>query len=80
MGTFLPGTKAKLISECKAIERDEIAKDKESKDNNDNNNNKKNKFGKFVARAKKDDRSRNVYFFVRTAGATAHMILLSVFF
>jgi hypothetical protein len=57
------GTKAKLISECKAIERNEIAKDKERKDNNDNNNNKINKFGKFVARAKKYDRSRNVYFF-----------------
>jgi hypothetical protein len=57
------GTKAKLISECEAIERNEIAMDKECKDDNDNNNNKKNKFGKFVARAKKDDRSRNVYFF-----------------
>jgi hypothetical protein len=74
------GTKAKLISKCKAIERNKIAKDKERKDDNDNNNsNKKNKFGKFVARAKKDDRSCNVYFFVRTAGATAHMILLSFF-
>jgi hypothetical protein len=52
------GTKAKLISECKAIKRNEIAKDKESKDDNyNNNNNNKNKFGKFVARAKKDDRS-----------------------
>jgi hypothetical protein len=48
------GTKAKLISECKAIEHNEIAKDKECKDDNDNNNNnKKNKFGKFVARAKR---------------------------
>jgi hypothetical protein len=58
------GTKAKLISECKAIERNKTAKDKERKDDNDNNKNKKNKFGKFVARAKKDDRSRNVYFFL----------------
>jgi hypothetical protein len=57
------GTKAKLISECEAIERNKIARDKERKDDNDNNNNKKNKFGKFVARAKKDDRSCNVYFF-----------------
>jgi hypothetical protein len=74
------GTKAKLISECEAIDCNEIAKDKERKDDNDNNNNKKNKFGKFVARAKKDDRSRNVYFFVSTASATAHMIPLSFFF
>jgi hypothetical protein len=73
------GTKAKLISECEAIERNEIAKDKERKDDNDNNN-KKNKFGKFAERAKKNDRSRNVYFFVSAAGATAHMIPLSVFF
>jgi hypothetical protein len=70
------GTKAKLISEWEAIERNEIAKDKERKDDNDNNNNKKNKFGKFVARAKKDDRSR---FFVSAAGATAHMTPLSFF-
>jgi hypothetical protein len=62
------GTKAKLISECEAIERNEIAKDKERKDDNDNNNNKKNKFGKFVARAKKNDRSRNVYFFCENCG------------
>jgi hypothetical protein len=63
------GTKAKLISECEAIERNEIAKDKEGKDKNDNNNNnKKNKFGKFVARAKKDDHSRNVYFFCERCG------------
>jgi hypothetical protein len=67
------GTKAKLISECKAIERNEIAKDKERKDNNDNDNNnnnknKKNKFGKFVARAKKDDRSCNVYFYCENCG------------
>jgi hypothetical protein len=63
------GTKAKLISECEAIERDEIAKDKERKDDNDdNNNNKKNKFGKFVARAKKDYRSRNVYFYCENCG------------
>jgi hypothetical protein len=62
------GTKAKLISECKAIERNEIAKDKERKDDNDNNNNKKNKFGNFVARAKKDDRSRNVYFYCENCG------------
>jgi hypothetical protein len=53
------GTKAKLISECEAIERNKIAKDNECKDDNDNNNNnKKNKFGKFVVRAKKDDCSR----------------------
>jgi hypothetical protein len=63
------GTKAKLIFECKAIERNKIAKDKECKDDNDNNtNNKKNKFGKFVARAKKDDRSRNVYFYGENCG------------
>jgi hypothetical protein len=63
------GTKAKLISECKAIERNEIAKDKERKDNNDNNsNNKKNKFGKFVTRAKKDDPPRNVYFYCQNCG------------
>jgi hypothetical protein len=62
------GTKAKLISECEAIERNKIAKDKERKDDNNNNNNKKNKFGKFVARAKKDDHSRNVYFFCENCG------------
>jgi hypothetical protein len=63
------GTKAKLISECKAIERNEIAKDKERKDDNDNNNNnKKNKFGKLVARAKKDDHSCNVYFYCQNCG------------
>jgi hypothetical protein len=70
------GTKAKLISKCKAIEHNKIAKDKERKDdnndnnnnNNNNNNNKKNKFGKFVARAKKDDRSRNVYFYCQKCG------------
>jgi hypothetical protein len=56
------GTKAKLIAKCKAIERNKIAKDKESKDDN-NNKNKKNKFGKFIARAKKDDCSSNVYFY-----------------
>jgi hypothetical protein len=32
------GTKAKLISECKAIEHNKIAKDKERKDDNNNNN------------------------------------------
>jgi hypothetical protein len=65
------GTKAKLICECEAIERNKIAKDKEHKDddnNNNNNNNKKNKFGKFVARAKKDDRSRNNYFYCENCG------------
>jgi hypothetical protein len=68
-------TKAKLISKCKAIERNEIAKDKERKDgnNNNNNNNKKSKFSKFVARAKKDDR-----FCCQNCGRNAHMILLSV--
>jgi hypothetical protein len=75
------GTKAKLISECKAIKRNESVKDKERKNNNDNNNNnKKNKFGKFDARAKNNDCLRNVYFCARTAGATTHMIRLNVFF
>jgi hypothetical protein len=66
------GTKAKLISECKAIKRNESIKDKECKDNNKNNNNnnntKKNNFGKLDARAKKDDRLRNVYFFCKNCG------------
>jgi hypothetical protein len=63
------GTRAKLIFECKAIERNKSVKDKERKDNkdnnNNNNNNKKNKFRKFNARAKKDDRLRNIYFFCK---------------
>jgi hypothetical protein len=63
------GTKAKLISKCKAIERNKIAKEKERKDDNyNNNNNNKNKFGKFVARAKKDDRSRRVFFYCEDCG------------
>jgi hypothetical protein len=64
-----PGTKAKLISECEAIECNESVKDKEHKDDNDNNNNnKKNKLGKFETRAKKDDRPRNVYFYCKNCG------------
>jgi hypothetical protein len=83
MGTSLPlarRPKAK-ISKCKAIERHESVKDKERKDSNNNhNNNKKNKFGKFVREPKKMTVRVTSIFIARTAGATAHMIPLSVFF
>jgi hypothetical protein len=65
LGGYIPtlSTKAKLFSECKAIERNESVKDKKCKDkNNYNNKSKKNKFRKFDVRAKKDDRPGNVYF------------------
>jgi hypothetical protein len=71
-------TKDKQISKCKAIKRNKSVKDKEPKDNN--NNNKKNKFGKFNAGAQKMTICVKSILFARTAGATTHMICLSVFF
>jgi hypothetical protein len=56
MDGYIPtlGTKAKLISECKAIKRNESFKEKECKDDNDHsNNNKKNKFENSTQEPKK---------------------------
>jgi hypothetical protein len=76
------GTKAKLISECEAIERNEFAKDKERKDDNNNNNTttRKTSLGNLSREPKKMIVLVTSIFIVRTAGATTHMILLSVSF
>jgi hypothetical protein len=76
------GTKAKLISKCKAIECNKSIKNRERKANHDNNNNnnKKNKFEKFVARAKKDDRSCHVYFFCKNCGRNCTHDMSKCFF
>jgi hypothetical protein len=57
------GMKAKLISECKAIERNKtMYKKHKEADDNYFNNNSKNKFGKSVARAQKNDQKNNGIF------------------
>jgi hypothetical protein len=63
------GTKAKLISECEAIERNETT-EKKRKDDDDNNNNnyKKNKFGNSAARAPKNGNNNNGSFFCKHCG------------
>jgi hypothetical protein len=66
LDSYIPtlGTKAKLISECEAIERNEFL-NKERKNNNNNNNkkiHKKTKFSKFVSRAKLRGNFRRPYF------------------
>jgi hypothetical protein len=63
------GTKAKLILECEAIERNENVNKKERKDDDHNNNNyKKNKFGNSAARAKKNERGGNGQFYCKNCG------------
>jgi hypothetical protein len=63
------GTKAKLILECEAIERNESVKEKERKvDDNNNNKFKKNKFGNSAARAPKNERGGNGQFYCKNCG------------
>jgi hypothetical protein len=47
------GTKAKLILECEAIERNQSFKEKERKDNNHNNSNYKKTIWKFQCKSSK---------------------------
>jgi hypothetical protein len=63
------GTKAKLILECEAIERNESVKEKERKDDDKNNNKfKKNKFGNSAARGPKHERGGNGQFYCKNCG------------
>ena len=63
------GTKAKLILECEAIERNESAKDNKRSNDNDNNKKfKKNKFDKSRGATPKDDRFVNGSFFCKNCG------------
>jgi hypothetical protein len=57
------GTKAKLISECKAMGCNKTS-DKKRKETNDNyyNNSRRNEFGKSVARTQKNDQNNYVIF------------------
>jgi sorbitol-specific phosphotransferase system component IIBC len=73
--------KAKLILECEAIERNETT-DKKRKDDDDNNyNNFKKKSSEILRRElQKMGTIITVLFSASTAGATAHMILLSAIF
>jgi hypothetical protein len=75
------GTKAKLILECEAIERNETS-DKKRKDDDDNNYNNYKKRGSEILRRElqKMGTTITVPFSASTAGATAHMIRLSVIF
>ena len=74
------GSKAKLILECEAIERSEMAT--KGTNEHENNNNKKNKNFKFdkSTETPKNREEKTNRFFARIAGSTAHTLRLSVIF
>jgi hypothetical protein len=74
-------TKAKLILECEAIERNENVKERERKDEDHNNNNyKKNKFGNSAARAQKNERGGNGQFYCKNCGLNRTHVTAKCFF
>jgi hypothetical protein len=80
---FIPtlGTKAKLILECEAIERNETS-DKKHKDDDDNNYNNYKKTSSEILRRELQKMVPTIMvpFSASTAGATTHMICLSAIF
>ena len=63
------GTKAKLILECEAIERNETIKDENrSAENNNNNKLQKNRFGKSAGGPPKNDQNSNGFFYCKRCG------------
>jgi hypothetical protein len=75
------GTKAKLILECEAIERNKSVDKKERKDNdNSNNNYKKTSLEIPRQELKKMNAAVTASSIARAAALTAHMLRLSIFF
>jgi hypothetical protein len=75
------GTKAKLILECEAIERNESVKERERKEDDHNNNNfKKNKFGNSAARAQKNERGGNGQFYCKNCGLNRTHVTAKCFY
>jgi hypothetical protein len=74
-------TKAKLIIECEAIERNESVKERERKDKDHNNNNyRKNKFGNSAARAQKNERGGNNQFYCQNCGLNRTHVTAKCYF